>query len=163
MALVTTGFEASFALYDTGGNHSILTYELRGATYADAKINADAIAIALAAVTDAVIGGFRLAEVYEEAVFAYPAGGIEIENKASLTTLLAGVGAGKANLKVPAPVDGMFQEATGPGYNIVDIVDADLVTYTNLFKAAGECYISDGQDMDSLIAGKRVHAKSNRG
>lgn len=163
MALTAVRFEAAFAVYDTGGNHSILTYELRGAVYADAAADAVSIATALAAVTDAVIGGYRMAEVWEESAFAYPAGGIEVENKASLTTLLAGVGAGKANLKIPAPVDGIFQEATGPGYNIVDIVDADLVTYTNLFKAAGECYISDGQDMDSLVAGKRVHAKSNRG
>jgi len=89
--------------------------------------------------------------------------GVENEDKASLTVLLTTGGGKKANHKIPAPKITIFTDITGPGANIVDVNDPDLLTYMALFGVGGKAYISDGEVMNSLLSGKRISAKSNNG
>jgi len=161
MALVSQGWWLSVTLADKGANQSTLTYQLRAADEIAAQAAATAIRAALNAITDSVEVAYAVSNRYEEETIVYPAAA-ENEDKASLTVLLTG-GNKKANLKIPAPVIGIFQSATGPGANIVDIENALVVAYTDLFKLAGSAYISDGEDLNIPLSGKRISAKSNKG
>lgn len=163
MALVTNGWWLTCSLKDNGGNTTTKRYQLRSADAATAVTDAAAIIAALNAVTNSVMSAYRYGEEFLENAFAYPAQGVENEDKASITVLLTTSGAKKANLKIPAPVIGLFVAPTGPSANVIDIADADLVTYSELFETGAEAYISDGEDLDSIISGKRISAKSNRG
>lgn len=163
MALVDMGWFLAVTLVDNGANVTTLQYALRPATAALAETDALAVIAALNAVTNSVISDRYLKNKWSENALTYPAAGVENENKASITVLLTGAGNKKANIKIPAPVIGIFTATEGGGANVVDLSDADLVTYTDLFKAAGECYISDGEDLSSLVSGKRISAKSNYG
>lgn len=162
MALVTRGWFLTMGMVDCGGNQITKTWELRGATAVDAAADAATIRAAFNAITDSVEVAYSIGERFEENSISYPAAGVENENKASLTLLLT-TGNKKANIKVPAPVIGIFMNATGPGANVVDILDVDLNTYTDVFKVGGEAFVSDGEDLDFLLSGKRIHAKSAKG
>lgn len=163
MALTANGFDLTVTLVDNGGNNSTLTYNLIAADHATALTATAAVIAALNAVTNSVISGYNIRTKYSESAFAYPAAGIENEDKASISVLLDGLGNKKANIKIPAPVIGIFTSASGWGANVVDISDADLLTYLGLFEDGGECTISDGEYMDVPLTGKRVSAKSNTG
>jgi len=148
---------------DAGGNKLTKRYQLRSADAAGAATDSAAVVAALAAITGCVFTNYRYGEEFLEDGFAFPADGVELEKKASITCLLTTDGAKLANFKVPAPVVGIFQGATGPKLNEVDVDDADLNTYADIFKTGGEAYISDGEDLEEMISGKRISAKSNRG
>lgn len=163
MALVANGFELVATLVDNGGNTSTLRYELVSADHATALTDSAAIVAALVAVTNSVMSGYAIRTLFSENAFAYPAAGVENEDKASITVLLDGLGNKKANVKIPAPVIGIFTATLGLGANVVDISDADLLTYLGIFEDGGECYISDGEFMDLPLTGKRISAKSNSG
>jgi len=163
MALVQTGFYMSVSLIDNGGNRSTLQYHMRDATYVLASASAPIVIAELQAVTDSVIESWSLQERFGEDSFAYPASGVENENKASITVQLAGAGNGKANIKIPAPKPAIFMDVTGPGANQVDVTDTDVLDYVALFQAAGKCYISDGETALQIVSGKRISAKNNNG
>lgn len=162
MALVSRGWFLTMGMVDCGGNQITKTWQLRSADAAAAAIDGAAIRAAFNAVTGSVEVAYSIGERFEENSITYPAAGVENENKASLTLLLT-TGNKKANIKIPAPVIGIFMNATGPGANTVDILDVDLNTYTDVFKDAAEAYVSDGEDLDFLLSGKRVHSKSSKG
>lgn len=163
MALTSVGFFLSVQLVDGGDNTSVLRYELTAADYATAVTDTAIILAALQAITDAVVRKYSINHVYGEAAFSFPAATVQVENKASITVLLEGNDNKKANIKIPAPVIGLFVDATGGGSNVVDLSDADLVTYFTLFTTGNECLLSDGEVADSMVSGKRIHAKSNFG
>ena len=161
MSLVTNGWWLSITLIDGDAGVCTKRYMMRSADATEAAVDAAAIVAALDAITDAVISKYRYGEEFHENAFAYPAVTVKVEEKASITCLLTSGGAKKANLKVPAPVIGIFMGATGPKAGEVDVEDTDLVTYGDLFKTASEAYISDGEDLDEMLSGVRIHAKSN--
>lgn len=162
MALVSVGWYLTVTLADNGGNQTTKTYALRGADEIAAQADAAAIRAALNALTDSVEVAYAVSDRYENDDIVYPAAGIENENKLSMTALLDGANK-KANLKVPAPKIGAFLETSGPGANICDTTAAIVTDYTDEFKAAGGAYISDGEDLETLLSGKRISAKSNNG
>ncbi len=163
MVLASQGWFLSVTLVDNGANVTTLQFALRSADATTAATDSSAIVLALGDITDSVISDYYIKHKYSETVLVYPAAGVENENKASITVLLAGAGNKKANIKIPAPVIGVFTAASGGGANTVDMSDVDLVTYLDLFKAGAECYISDGEDLVSGVSGKRISAKSNYG
>jgi hypothetical protein len=163
MGLVTNGWRLRVSLADNGANVTTKRYELTAADAATAATDVAAIIAALNAVTNAVIVTYAYGEEFAEETVVYPAAGIENEDKASITCLLTTGGGKKGNLKIPAPVIGIFSSPTGTSANIVDVLDADLITYANLFGVAGEAYISDGEILDSMQSGKRISAGSQRG
>lgn len=163
MALVSQGWFLSVTMVDNGANVTTMQFALRSADAAAAATDSAAVIAALDACTDAVISDYYIKNKYSENSLAYPAAGIENENKASITVLLAGAGNKKANLKIPAPVIGLFTASSGGGANVVDMSDAALVTYLALFESGNECYISDGEDLVAGVSGKRISAKSNYG
>ncbi len=163
MAITSKGWELSVSLADNGANISTLQYKLRSADATEAATDTAAVIAALDAITDSVISDYYTKEHFSEDAMAYPAVGVQNEDKASITCLLTTGGGKKANLKIPAPVIGIFTAASGGGANTVDMSDVDLTTYLDMFKSTGECYISDGEDLSAGISGKRISAKSNFG
>jgi hypothetical protein len=157
------GWYLSVTLLDNGGNVTTLQYALRSADATAAATDSAAVIAALNAVTDSAISDYYIKNRWSEDTLAYPAAGVENENKASITCLLSGAGNKKANLKIPAPVIGLFTASSGGGANVVDMSDAALVTYTDLFRTGNECTISDGEDLSAAVSGKRISAKSNFG
>jgi len=164
MALVSVGFQATVTLVDTGGNESNKQYEVRGATFADAATNVLALLTDIALVSDAIVKGYRVSQVFANDAFAYPADA-EIENQALIIVRLATNPTKTASVLIPAPKDTLFVGASGPTYNVVDMADANVLGYIGNFLAAGTCFISDGEDMavDGGISGHRIHRQSNRG
>ncbi len=161
MALVTQGFWGRVTVVDNGNNRTIKTYELRAVTAAAAATDMLAINAALVAVTDSVISAYSYAERFVENAFAFPASGVQNEDKASVSVIVSD--SKSANLKIPAPVPAMFTGSSGSAANIVDTSNAALITYTDLFRTGNEAYISDGDDLVQVSGGKRISAKSNFG
>lgn len=162
MAILTDHFEITIKLVDEGANHSTLTFKCRDTAYADVVTAKTALIAALDAVTDCVIQRVSINEVWQNDAFAYPSG-VETANKLSITAELAGGIGKKANMKIPGPIDAMFGASGTAGFNTLNTANAAIITYTNLFKAAGDFYISDGEDFETLISGKRIHAKQYDG
>lgn len=163
MALVSQGFQLNVSLLDNAGDSTTVSYDLRGATYADAAVDAAAIVAALAAVTDGVIVSYRMTEVTEETgTITLPASGVQAEVSASLTMSIAGAGSKKGNIRIPMPKVGVFTSTSGAGANVVDL-DATIVTdYAALFTSSGEATISDGENAGILLSGVRV-TRAKRG
>lgn len=167
MALVTSGFQLTVSLLDNGGVVSNLEYNLIAA---DAAAAATATATILAALspdmTQSVISGYRLTEVFVEDALALPGANIDNNIKASITALLSGAGSKKAVLRVPAPPIAIFTAATGSGANIVDGQDAAVTAYLDLFKlTGGVATISDGEtlsDNDTFVSGARTSTTTRR-
>lgn len=166
MALVSVGYIGSVVLVDQGGNKATLRYDLNGIDHATALLNMQAIITDLDAVTTALVLSYSVAEAYQEDTSLFGVG--EIENQALFTAKLAGTPLKFVNLKVPAPVDGIFIGATGPEYNEVDTSNALAQAYLANFEAGAEANVSDGENVrDSATAGnwtgKRIHRGSRKG
>lgn len=161
MALAKTGYNVSATLEDTGANRSTMQFfAAPGEALADVVTAAGVLVGRLAAITDAGIVSYRVTEVYEDAA-ATPGG--EIENQALL--VVDTDDGKKALMRIPAPVAGIFAAASGPNYNVVDILDAALLTYIGSFEASAgvDFLVSDGQTVAALVSGKRIHRGSNKG
>ncbi len=163
MALVSMGWILAVTLVDNGANVTTMQYQLRSTTDAEALTDTGIIIAALQGVTDSAISDYYIKHKYSEDALTYPAAGVENENKASITCLLTGAGNKKANFKIPAPKIGIFTAASGGGANVVDLSDGDFITYYTIFATGNEAFISDGEDLASVVSGKRISAKSNYG
>lgn len=154
-----TMFELSVTL---AGNNTKTTkkYKLTATDYAGADAQRADILGALAGVTDAKIWSHRLAEVIETADnnnFA-PAG-VEVENIASVSGQTT-VGH-KTVLYIPAPKPAIFLGTAGDSAKVVDINNAALQTYVTAL--SNDTTVSDGETLDYIISGKRIHRKNKRG
>jgi hypothetical protein len=156
MVLVSTGFELSVTLVDTGGHNSTKMYQLRALDFETATTDATIIIKALDVITRAVISGYRLSEVFGNDSFAYPK---ETRNttKASLTCLLKPSLVQKSNIQIPAPVWEIFV----PHSRIVRVNHPLVVAYTDLFKSTGQAFIGRGKDLGSVDSGKKIQRKRN--
>ena len=162
MALVSTGYWMTVTIADAGAQTSTITFQMTAPDAATADTDAVAILANTNAITDGVIVGYSIQQRFEENAIVYPSGGEEVQNKVSFTFLLAGRNK-RANRKVPAPTIGIFDDISGPGRNVVDTTDANVVAFATMFEAGNECLLSDGESVDRLLSGKRIHAKSNFG
>jgi len=165
MALTSSGYEGSITVADQGNNRSTLSYTMNPAT-----VTTNALALAamaalvplLEAICSSEVVAYRVTEVFRETAIALPASA-QNENKASVSfTKSDGL---TGNFKIPAPKDAIFAGVAGSGANnnIVDIADADLQAYADVFITGNEFTISDGEFLVEMVRGKRIHAKSQRG
>lgn len=173
MGLVHDKFYLNVSLVDAAGNKAASRFDL---DYADWAAFNTAIAAGaatsfladLAAITNATIVGYSVGESFVEDTNLYGAAGSEVENIAMLTCAIDGELNKYTTLRVPAPVDGLFLGTQGDNRNIVDVADADLLTYLNYFISGGMVLVSDGESIaDPTTAGnfkgKRIHRGSRKG
>lgn len=167
MALVSNGFVGYVTLIDSGGDSSTLSYQLVAADAAAAATAMGTILTALGAVTDAAVKSYSVAEVFVENALTFPLAGTHVENRAVVTVQIDGEPLKKSTVVIPAPDVGIFVASVGPNSNVVDIADAALVSYIDIWRTTGAlAKLSDGetvQDVDGIIKGVRTHRKSSNG
>lgn len=164
MALVAGGFEFSVVLVDSGGNKSTRVYDLTSADMTEALTDAAAILALLDTLTNAAIQGYRVAQKFVEDAFAYPAGGVNVEELALVTAQIDGEPGKTVNFSIPAPVDSIFIAVTGPQRNRVDTANLDLIAYASIWNPGSRAEISDGESIElPLLEGKRIHRGSRKG
>lgn len=158
MALVHDKFLLVVMLRDSGNDLTKKTYQVRGATLADAATNAAAFVPVLAAATRSAVDGYHLIEVFrEDAPAAIADDTVRNSNQAVISVALATSPLKRASIVVPAPENAMFTSVTGEGSDVI-LNNAALVTgLVEEFKAAGNVYISDGEDVAAVpnISGYR--------
>lgn len=165
MAITSVGWELAVTLVDSSGvNTSTKQYELVAADATAAAAAAAEVMAALLGVSDAAIKGYTIAERFAETgTFTLPTNA-EIENQALLIGRLDGNPFKKVSLTIPAPKIDIFVSSTGANRNVVDLLDAAVVTYRDLFQSPGNvATVSDGETLDVLESGRRVHRHSSRG
>lgn len=164
MALVAAGFEFSVVLVDSGGNKAARVFDLTSADMTEALADAAAIVPLLEAVTNAVIQSYRVTQRFAEDAFAYPIGGVNVEELALIVAQVDGQPNKTANFSIPAPVDSIFVQVTGPQRNVVDTADPALIAYASIWNPGSRATISDGESIElPLLSGKRIHRASRRG
>lgn len=166
MALAEVGYVLMVVLSDQGGNKSTLRFDMTATDAATAATDAATIIAALGAVTTAQIVSYSVNHVYQEDTDLYGEG--ESENVASISARIDSAQTKYATLRIPAPVDGIFQAAEGPLYNQIDPADTDLGVYLSVFATGHQALVSDGEALlDPTVAGnvtgKRIHRKSRKG
>lgn len=168
MALVADGFELNVTLLDSGLNTANLRYVLDAADHATALTDSGTILAALAAITQAEIKAYNVSTRFIEDNLAVPVANVHVENRAVVVVQLDGNPLKKATVTVPAPSPDIFLATTGEGSNIVDVLDADLATYIDIWQVTpGVATLSDGEKVAdgtaAVIRGKRTHRKSSSG
>lgn len=157
MALVARGAGAGYflsvTLIDTQGDSSTKRFAMTSADNLTAVADAATILSALNGVTDSVVQSYSLQQIFDEDAFAYPTGA-DNSVKAVITYQLANK-AQKGTEAIPAPSNDIFEQPSGVGNNIVDLVDPAVVAYVSMYQSGGECFLSDGDLSDFAIRGKR--------
>jgi hypothetical protein len=156
MALVTNGFWMTVTLLDAANVPSTLEYQLRAADMAAALTAATEIIGDLVPLTQSKIKAYQVGERYVEDAFTPAAAGANNKIKGLVTGLIDGEPSKSAVFAIPAPVDAIFGTPGTKGYNIIDLANALITDYSNDFRAAGQAYISDGEDLGTLTEGRRV-------
>lgn len=166
MAFVGSYFGATYSFVDNGANQVTRDYTMKPeiATFADAGAAAVAMQPILDALSGSTMPKYRVYQEFVNNAFVLPAdAGVQNENQASLTFLLQAVGAKKANLNIPAPIIGLFVGSSGPNANIIDVEDPAVVAFAEQFIASADWRLSDGEWIQRLLNGKRVHKRSSKG
>ncbi len=162
MAIVASHFELTMTLADEGTNVTTLTFQCRDTVYADIVTAKTALVAAMGNVSGCAIQRVSINEIWRNDAFAYPTD-VETATKLSNTALLTGGAGKKANIKIPGPLAALFGASGTAGFNVLDTSNAAAIAYTDLFKAASVFYLSDGEDLASMVSGKRIHAKQYDG
>lgn len=135
----------------------------------DAELNASTAATAFVTAfmgtTDAALVSWHTYLEHVEDALAIPASGVQVEDTALLLFSIDGMPQKSATLSIPAPKPGIFVASAGDGANIVDTGDAAVIALRDAMLANSDplIYVSDGELVDSLISGRRVHRKSRKG
>lgn len=171
MALNVEHYISTIQFVDKGGNFSTRSYRHRQLdTSGDisALITAQSgLVAALQAVSDCSVKQVTLSRVQtNDANPLLPtADTAEVEMQALITARITGHPNKSASLSIPGPKNGIFVASSGKNYNIVDMADADVITFMSLFAGTTPDFlVSDGETIvNSGAAGKRVHSRSVRG
>lgn len=138
-------FGLSVKLIDSFNRYATKQYQLQSADYAAAVVDTAAVIAALNAVTDMGVVSYIISE--KTAVGDSAGVGSNRDEGITLSVLLQDTE--KGTLKVPGPIK------TGLDANgVLDITTAAWVTYVNLFGAASEAYLSDGDHQIQFLAGQ---------
>lgn len=160
MALVArgngSGWFLTLIMNDLQGDKSRLVYELRAADLAGAQAAYSAIVAALGPVTRSKLVAYSIAQWFDEDTDYYPA----TESDASIKAVISYKVAGSVDvetLEIPDPDPAVvFVATSGQSANVVNVSAAEVIAYTDIFKSTGHAFISDGEDLDLLVKGKRT-------
>lgn len=168
MPFLAGNFGVTVSFIDNGGNQVTRDYDMDPADVTDfteAVTAAGEILTDIIAFTDAALPQYRIYRKYEETALVLPGSGVQVENTASMTLLLAGSGSEKANLNMPAPKAATFVSTSGPQANTLNTTNSVVTNFVDNFlpSGTGKFTISDGEKAARILNGKRVHKKSNKG
>lgn len=162
MAFVTSGHGSGYwmtmTVVDRNLDKSTLEYELRGADEAAALAEATTIVAAFIGVSDANVSNYSVGlRLWNDALTTPSVG--ELQIKARIAYRIEGTPK-RETLDIPSPKEVIFMQLTGPDNKKVNISWPQVVTYTNIFKSAGQAFISDGENLQLLLEGKKVSSKT---
>jgi hypothetical protein len=166
MALVSVGFDVGVTLMDNGGNRTSRTFTSRATSAAEAVTASGFLLTALGNITDAEIVGYSVTQRYAEDEIEYPVSGIQIENQAEVVCQVSGNATKQALLNFPAPKPALFNATVGAAANQLNLTNAAVVAFLNLFEPAAGASgftISDGETISNAIVGRRIHRRSRNG
>jgi len=165
MAIVSAGFSLEVTLVDNGANTTTRSFELRGADITEATANSATIISALTAVTDGVISGYSIRQIFVNDALSLPAGlEVQAEVSASMTCFVADSGNKKSNYRIPMPKSAIMVGVIGKNANIVNTANTAVLAFHELYHPTnGKAYLSDGEFAGGLIDGVRVSRKSRQG
>lgn len=165
MPFSALNFGVSVSFLDNGGNQVTRDYEMGDSVtdYAGAVAAAGDILTDVIAFTDAALPKYRVYQEFEETALVLPGSGVQVENTASMTLLIAGSGSEKGNLNMPAPKPATFVSTSGPQANVLNTTNSVVTNFVDNFLAAGDFVFSDGEKASRILEGKRVHKKSSKG
>lgn len=165
MAITSVGWQLSVEFLDKGENTTSMLFDLVAADGTEATAAAAAILAAYPGVGSMTISGYRLTEVFQEtgSLVIPSAADAQAEVDAKITVYVAGQGAKKAVVRIPAPTAANVMVSTvGSGANVVNLALPNVITWLGLFQTGGKATISDGETAGSAIKGIRV-TKAKRG
>jgi hypothetical protein len=154
MAMVSGRWFTMVKFVGSDGRPRLRRYEQSNpADYAAALVSQTAILTDLAGVTDAVIAGcYTYQEVYNDAI-TLPTD-VKLDDEAVLTFRLTNP-LKTGTVTIPGAKASIYEGATGPAFNIVDIEDAAVLAFAANFLLDALFWVSDGEQADELIAGAR--------
>ncbi len=157
-----SGWFATLILADKQGDLSTKVYALRAADLTASQTALTAIIAAIGPVTRSTLIATSLALWQDEDTNFLPATESDASVKAVISYKIDGA-AKRDTLEIPDPDPAVvFVAAEGPSANIVDISAAAVIAYGDLFKTGAEAFISDGEDLEVLLKGKRTTRRRNR-
>jgi hypothetical protein len=176
MALAFEKYALSVRIADAGGNVASMHFRISALTVGTASTTAASVAAEVAALTNGAVVGYTFSVIYTEDAAYFGDAGSQIENIAQVNFRLAQSATpdgpiGKwGALRIPAPVDAMFLDTSGPLYNTVNPAYAALQTLLARYDGnlTYTMTTSDGQLAEDVtvggnVNGHRIHRKSTRG
>lgn len=168
MALALAKYRLSVAFTETSGKAVNRIYEAPLASFADFGEFLAAITPAVTGfiallnpLTDAEISSFVASSVYIENALVLPVAA-ENQSEAHMSAKIVGDPTDSATISIPAANIGVFVSPTGPGRDIVDTSDINLLLWLNNFDSTGAWTLSDGEQIEiPTLKGKRRSRKSN--
>lgn len=169
MALTQLKWFVEVGIADNSGDITPRFYEMpvaNAADFAALTISTGTLIAALNAMTSGVVANYRIGALFVEDALALPASGVENENQAFFSGKIDGDPTDSATQSIPAADPAVFVATSGPGANVVDVNDAAVMTWVNLFDSTGPgpWTVSDGEYwVASTVKGKRRHVKRSGG
>jgi len=156
MAFSSGKFVTTFTLIGTGGRTVIREYENYDTDYGFATAAAVAMAVRLNNCSNLKIASYSLSFVKVEQSLVLPTNAYP-EEQLLINAPIKGKGGKRAQIKIPAPKDVLFQSTTGQGHNLMNAGNATLLDFLLMFDQA-YFKLSDGEQIDrNDLRGKRVH------
>lgn len=152
-----SGYFLTVQVMDRNEDKASLTYELRAADEAAAITAVNIIIANLSLVSQVEVLGYHIQKRFWNDAVIIPAAG-EMQVKARIAFRLDG-SPEYETLDIPAPDEDIFLGLNGKNNSIVDTDNVDVVAYTNMFKAAGQCFISDGESLEQVSEGRKVSSR----
>jgi len=157
MAFVNDGFEVSITLGGIDDSTQTRTYQLTSADYAEAVTDTTTILGLLAAVSDGAVKGYSITARSVQDAYNRPAVATAERGDAAIVSgEIAGNPLKSWSFSVPYPKVDIFLATAGRNYNVVDIADAALIAYKNIWGVGGQAEISDGEVAGNIVSGKRA-------
>lgn len=167
MALVELKWVLEVGIADNSGAIVPRFYEAAFGSFVDFdafQTAATALMTLLDILTGGAFAGYKLSLQFVEDALALPASGVENENQAFFSGKIDGDPTDSATQSIPAAAPAIFVTTSGPGANVVNMANATVVSWLNLFDANGPWTISDGEAWSpSTVKGKRRHVKNSNG
>lgn len=149
MALQDDSVGISVTIRDLAKDESTKVYPTN-LTVADGLAALEAARDALIAELDPITDGliYKVGMVLSQTEDTAIVGAGDTKDKAIISCNLATAGK-KANLFVPCPAIGIFQDTSGPSVNVVDGTNADVLAFLALFATGGDFTLSDGEQLNA--------------
>lgn len=139
-------FTLTLTFQDAQADRVSRRYELQAANYADAASAALVVIGYLEDVTAADIVKYEVTQTFEADDASLPAG-TDVSQGALIAMRINGQPSKTATASIPAPAAGIFTATTGEDANKVDPNDAAVIAFWGMFTPDGECFISDGEEV----------------